>query len=328
MGGRGRWEETAGRENLLTSMPRGSPQPLPPVSESQLRARLSGVTTTSSNNPNSELATRLMAGKSFESSSFQGAPQGQSRIVGAPSSAPGMQDSSAESLFNEINNSQFLQNTTTNNFAAGKFEDFAPEKVASSWKESQNTNDLRSSWLSRLSKALETSANINSAEAASRMAGEIEEKAFQSADTEATYTNNIAVQLARIFSQQSKGGQQGGGEGLTSTNRPDSTSWPEESAAPSSTSPDYGANGQAHFPNDTTLNFQVNLFDPITRCSLVDKNPVADTFDLSARPNEPKLKNKDKDKLNHCAVLCRHAKDTVTIFCVSYINEVATCKTC
>ena len=124
------------------------------------------------------------------------------------------------------------------------------------------------------------------------------------------------------------GGQQGGGEGLTSTNRPDSTSWPEESAAPSSTSPDYGANGQAHFPNDTTLNFQVNLFDPITRCSLVDKNPVADTFDLSAKPNKPKLKNKDKDKLSHGAVLCRHAKDTVTIFCVSYINEVATCKTC
>ena len=297
MGGRGRWEETAGRENLLTSMPRGSPQPIPPVSESQLRARLSGVTTTSSNNPNSELATRLMAGKSFESSSFQGAPapQGQSRIVGTPSSAPGMQDSSAESLFNEINNSQFLQNTTTNNFAAGKFEDFAPEKVASSWKESQNTNDLRSSWLSRLSKALETSANINSAEAASRMAGEIEEKAFQSADTEATYTNNIAVQLARIFSQQSKGGQQGGGEGLTSTNRPDSTSWPEESAAPSSTSPDYGTNGQAHFPNDTTLNFQVNLFDPITRCGLVDKNSIADTFDLSAKPNEPKLKKHRKN---------------------------------
>merc|ERR1719228_2407897 len=148
-----------------------------------------------------------------------------------------MHESSTESLFNEINNSQFLQNTATNNYAE-KFEEFASEKVASSWKESQNTNDLRSSWLSRLGKALETSANINSAEAASRMAGEIEEKAFQSADTEATYTNNIAVQLARIFSQQSKGGQQGGGEGgLSSTNRPDSTSWPEESAAPSSTSP-------------------------------------------------------------------------------------------
>ena len=162
-------------------MPRGSPQPLPPVSESQLRARLSGVTTTSSSNPSSELATRLMAGKNFESS-YQGA-QGQPRIVGTPNSAPGMHESSPESLFNEINNSQFLQNTATNNYAE-KFEEFASEKAVGSWKESQNTNDLRSSWLSRLSKALETSANINSAEAASRMAGDIEEKAFQSADTE------------------------------------------------------------------------------------------------------------------------------------------------
>merc|ERR1719228_720927 len=127
-----------------------------------------------------------------------------------------MHESSTESLFNEINNSQFLQNTASNNYAE-KFEEFASEKAVGSWKESQNTNDLRSSWLSRLSKALETSANINSAEAASRMAGDIEEKAFQSADTEAGYANNIAVQLARIFSQQSKGG-----EGSTSSSsRPD-----------------------------------------------------------------------------------------------------------
>jgi len=248
MGARGRWEEPGGRENLLTSMPRGSPQPLPPVSESQLRARLSGVTTTSSSNPSSELASRLMAGKNFESGSGYQAAQGQPRIVGPTNSAPGIHDSSTDSLFNEINNSQFLQNTAPTNNYAGKFEDFASEKVVGSWKESQNTNDLRSSWLSRLSKALETSANINSAEAASRMAGDIEEKAFQSADTEVAYANNIAVQLARIFSQQSKG------EG--STSRPDSTSWQEESTAPSSTSPDYGTNTQAHFPTDTTLNFQ------------------------------------------------------------------------
>ena len=247
MGARGRWEEPGGRENLLTSMPRGSPQPLPPVSESQLRARLSGVTTTSSSNPSSELATRLLAGKNFESS-YQGA-QGQPRI---PNSASGMHETSPESLFDEINNSQFLQSTATNNYA-GKFEEFASEKAVGSWKESQNTNDLRSSWLSRLSKALETSANLNSGEAASRMAGDIEEKAFQSADTEAAYANNIAVQLARIFSQQSKGE---GGSG--STSRPDSTSWQDESTAPSSTSPDYGINTQpAHFPTDTTLNFQV-----------------------------------------------------------------------
>ena len=248
MGARGRWEEPGGRDNLLTSMPRGSPQPLPPVSESQLRARLSGVTTTSSSIPSSELATRLMAGKNFESTAGYQRTQGQSRIVGPPNSAPGMHESSTESLFDEINNSQFLQNTATNNYVE-KFENFASEKGVGLWKESQNTNDLRSSWLSRLSKALETSANINSAEAASRMAGDIEEKAFQSADTEADYANNIAVQLARIFSQQSKGG-----EG-SSSNRPDSTSWQEESTAPSSTSPDYATS--THFPNDTTLNFQV-----------------------------------------------------------------------
>ena len=159
MGARNRWEEPGGRENLLTSMPRGSPQSLPPVSESQLRARLSGVTTTSSSNPSSELATRLMVGKNFESvGGYQGS-QGQPRIVGTPNSAPGMHESSPESLFNEINNSQFLQNTATNNYAE-KFEEFASEKAVGSWKESQNTNDLRSSWLSRLSKALETSANI------------------------------------------------------------------------------------------------------------------------------------------------------------------------
>ena len=140
-----------------------------------------------------------------------------------------------------------------NPHASTQIEEFVSGKAVGSWKESQNTNDLRSSWLSRLSKALETSANINSAEAASRMAGDIEEKAFQSADTEAAYANNIAVQLARIFSQQSKGSQQGA-EG--SSSRPDSTSWKEEpQAAPSSTSPDYGAN--THFPTDTTLNFQV-----------------------------------------------------------------------
>ena len=302
MGARGRWEEPGGRENLLTSMPRGSPQPLPPVSESQLRARLSGVTTTSSSNPGSELASRLMAGKNFESGSGYQAAQGQPRIVGPTNSAPGIHDSSTESLFDEINNSQFLQNTAPTNNYAGKFEDFASEKVVGSWKESQNTNDLRSSWLSRLSKALETSANINSAEAASRMAGDIEEKAFQSADTEATYTNNIAVQLARIFSQQSKGGQQGGGEGLTSTNRPDSTSWPEESAAPSSTSPDYGANGQAHFPNDTTLNFQVNLFDPITRCSLVDKTQLQ--IPLIFQQSQTNLNKRTNIKTNLTTVLC------------------------
>ena len=185
-----------------------------------------------------------MVGKNFESvGGYQGS-QGQPRIVGPPNSGAGMQGSpTTESLFDEINNSQFLQNNASNNY------NFASEKVVGSWKESQNTNDLRSSWLNRLSKALETSANINSAEAASQMAGDIEEKAFQSADTEAAYANNIAVQLARIFSQQSKGVESSSGS------RPDSTSWQEESTAPSSTSQEFASN--PHFPSDTTLNFQV-----------------------------------------------------------------------
>ena len=246
MTGRGRWEE--GRENLLTSMPRVSPQPLPPVSESQLRARLSGVTTTTGATQNSELANRLMTGKTYDQAGY-----GPNRTLAGQQ--PQFQDNT-ESLFEEINNSQFLTNTSP--YSGGKFDDFSPEKIGGSWKESQNTNSLRSGWLRRLSTALETSANINSPDAANRMAAGIEEKAFQNADTEANYTNNIAVQLARIFSRSK--------EATPTSSRPDSTSWPEDGAGggksgPSSTSPNYGPTptSQGHFHTDTTLNcFQVN----------------------------------------------------------------------
>ena len=243
MTGRGRWEE--GRENLLTSMPRVSPQPLPPVSESQLRARLSGVTTTAGATQNSELANRLMTGKTYDQAGY-----GPNRTLAGQQ--PQFQDNT-ESLFEEINNSQFL--TNTNPYSGGKFDDFSPDKIGGSWKESQNTNSLRSGWLRRLSTALETSANINSPDAANRMAAGIEEKAFQNADTEANYTNNIAVQLARIFSRSK--------EATPTSSRPDSTSWPEDGAGggKSSTSPDYGPTptSQGHFHTDTTLNcFQVN----------------------------------------------------------------------
>jgi hypothetical protein len=237
--GRVRWEENRDGA-MLAGTPKVSPHPMPPVCESQLCARLSGVTTSgapSAGGPSSELASRLMAKPQYEQPGYGAMARG----------LQGLQEST-ESLFDEINNSQFLHNA--NNFVGGKFNDFTAEKVGGGmWKESQNANDLRSGWLRRLTTALETSANIPSPEAATRMAQAIEEKAFRSSETEAEYTNNIAVQLARIFSRAKE---------APPPSRPDSTSWPEEAARPpSSTQPDFGAPG-GHFHSDATLHcFQV-----------------------------------------------------------------------
>ena len=214
---RGRWEE--GRESLVTSIPRGSPQP--PASDSQLRARLSGITTSAGS---SELASRLLSPRQgYEQQGYGGQHQ-----QGPPS------------FFEEINASAYVGDQTR---APGRA--YSPYNTGS-WKDSPNTGDLRAGWLRRLTTALETSTNIAPCDSAARMAASIEKEAFQNSSTEAHYTNNIAVHLAGIFARSK--------EAMASC--PDSTSKADEGEA---TSPDFGSSPSgANFHSDTTLNcFQV-----------------------------------------------------------------------
>merc|ERR1719158_1145900 len=101
-----RWEE---RENLLTSMPRGSPQPLSPVCESQLKARLMGIKTTTQASSSPDISNRLLSSGAtttgYDSNYGGGNP---------PPRHPGphsqlQQQDPTDSLFDEIDNSQFCQ---------------------------------------------------------------------------------------------------------------------------------------------------------------------------------------------------------------------------
>ena len=114
----------------------------------------------------------------------------------------------------------------------------------------------------KLTTAIESSQNISSGEA-SKMANDIENKAFANADKEPVYMHSIAQHLAKIFSQ-SKANEE----------TPDSTTWQDQPSGASNSSPDSSQSSaptsstttitksdNSHFQTDTTLNcFQVNSF--------------------------------------------------------------------
>lgn len=259
------------RENLLTSKFPGNDhtqrqQSLPPQTESQLRARLSqpGIMSTASSS-NSELANRLLQGKS--SAAEHTYDYNNMNNVKNGNTQNNSQKTGTDSLFDEIDNSQFnylnplesnddqrSQNYYDNtNAVDNQQNDF--------WKGSSKTNDLRSTLLRKLSTAIEQSQKISSNEA-SKMANDIESKAFSSADTEDAYMHSIAQHLAKIFSQ-SKANEE----------TPDSTTWQDQpsgapnsspdssqSSAPASSTTTITKSENSHFQTDTTLNcFQENL---------------------------------------------------------------------
>ena len=116
--------------------------------------------------------------------------------------------------------------------------------------------------LRKLSTAIETSQNISTSEA-SKMANDIENKAFTSAETETAYMHSIAQHLAKIFSQSK-----------ANEDTPDSTTWQDQPGGAPNSSPDSSQSSatasstttitkseNSHFQTDTTLNcFQVNTF--------------------------------------------------------------------
>ena len=178
------------------------------------------------------------------------------------------QKTGTESLFDEIDNSQFnyLNPLESNDDQRSQnyFDNTnsADNQQNDYWKGSSKTNDLRSTLLRKLSTAIEQSQKISSNEA-SKMANDIESKAFSSADTEEAYMHSIAQHLAKIFSQ-SKANEE----------TPDSTTWQgqpsgapnsspdsSQSSAPASSTTTITKSENSHFQNDTTLNcFQVNSF--------------------------------------------------------------------
>ena len=126
----------------------------------------------------------------------------------------------SEALFNEIDNSQFdpyiLENNPTNE-SQNSSQSFNLENNEStnnggpeqptfdSWKISSNTSEVRNTMLRKLATAIESN-QLTSPGEASRIAQDIEQKAFLVAMGETEYKMGIAHHLAQIFSQ-SKAGQ-------------------------------------------------------------------------------------------------------------------------
>jgi len=256
------------RENLLTSKFQGNDQPqrqqpLPPQTESQLRARLSQPSTASSSN--SELANRLLHGKPSGAESPY--DYNNMNIIKNGNTQNTIQKSGTESLFDEIDNSQFnyLNPLETNDDQRSQnyFDNTQSMDNLQTefWKGSSKTNDLRSTLLRKLSTAIEQSQKISPNEA-SKMANDIESKAFAIADTEEAYMHSIAQHLAKIFSQSK-----------ASEETPDSTTWQDQpsgapnsspdssqSSAPTSSTTTITKSENSHFQTDTTLHcFQENL---------------------------------------------------------------------
>ena len=272
------------RENMVVQSGGGvgavRPPP-PPHTESQLRARLTVPSSSSSSSSpslggGSELANRLIHGKPLSE------PPGQS---GPPSYDYFSNGSTAlrtgsEALFDEIDSSQFdyfnsldapapppphhstpHQDQSSQNYTNLENNDTVANQYFDTWKSSSNTNEVRSTMLRKLSTAIESNQEISGGDA-SKLAGAIENKAFAGANSETTYMHSIAQHLAKIFSQnKAKAGAE---------ESPDSTSWPEQTAAVSNCSPDSSqtfppaaqssANtDNSHFPSDTTRHcFQVS----------------------------------------------------------------------
>ena len=117
--------------------------------------------------------------------------------------------------------------------------------------------------LRKLATAIESN-QLTSPGEASRIAQDIEAKAFAAANCETDYQQGIAHHLAQIFSQSKSG---------PDSESPDSTTWQEPpSGQPAHSSPDSSGGKTAegpHFPSDTTLNcFQVlkGLLNVILNC--------------------------------------------------------------
>ena len=257
------------RENMLSSKFPGSDYSARPGSSqmagqpvvSQLRQRLSqpgpaSLGATSAAGAGSELANRLLHGKPqtepppsyAEYNNINNQQNGNNQLR-----------TGSEALFDEIDNSQFdyvpsldtneSQNTQTFNLENN--ESTNDESSFDSWKMTANTSEVRNTMLRKLSTAIESNQHISPGEA-SKIAHDIETKAFGVSRGETEYKMGIAHHLAQIFSQFKAGPDSGS---------PDSTTWQEQAPGqPAHSSPDSSQTKTegAHFPSDTTLNcFQV-----------------------------------------------------------------------
>ena len=262
--------------NNSSPRPGPGPGPIPPHTRSQLRDRLSQPGPGNATSGGSELANRLLHGKpqpqSDQANNYEYNFQNGNNLLKAGS----------EALFDEIDNSQFDYSNSLDNTNESRSSqnynldnnDFIDDQAFDTWKNLATTNEVRSTMLRKLSTAIESSQTISSPEA-SKLAHQIENKAFSVAGSLSEYQTGIAHHLAKIFSQ-SKAAAAAQTEDV-----PDSTTWQDQGCAPSNSSPDSSqsfcaapaggqpappaansnkSEGAPHFPSDTTLNcFQVNL---------------------------------------------------------------------
>ena len=242
----------------------GGQQSLPPhTGVSQLRERLSrpGPSINNSLSGGSELAHRLMHGKPGDPPPGY-LPPADNTHNNAFTNGNNLKAGS-EALFDEINNTPFeyfnsFENTNDNQSSQTNYNiennEAASGQMGVQWKNSPATQDVRNTMLRKLSTAIES--NNIPAQAATKLAHDIELKAFGVANSENEYKSEIAHHLAKIFSSQSKTTDQ-------SDTCPDSTTWQEPaSGQPPNSSPDSSFNNDnaagSHFQSDATLNcFQV-----------------------------------------------------------------------
>lgn len=190
---------------------------------SQLRARLSQPGPASESRlgsgPGSELANRLLHGKPHTQEPPPSYNEYNNMANNSQNNGNNQQlTTGSEALFDEIDNSQFdphiLENNPTNESQNSSFNldnyestnNGGPEQPTfDSWKISSNTSEVRNTMLRKLATAIESN-QLTSPGEASRIAQDIEQKAFLVAMGETDYKMGIAHHLAQIFSQ-SKAGQ-------------------------------------------------------------------------------------------------------------------------
>ena len=261
------------RDNMGMGGPGYSPvRPQPPHSGSQLRDRL--TSSSQSLAGGSELANRLIHGKPQQEPAPPPQPPSYDYNVNTFTNGNNSLRTESEALFEEIDNSQFdyfnsldtNQDQSSQNYNNLENNDSAiADQFFDTWKSSSNTSEVRNTMLRKLSMAIESNQEISGGDA-SKLASEIESKAFGLASSETTYMHSIAQHLAKIFSQ-SKVRQQ-------VEESPDSTSWQDQTCGPANSSPDSSQTPakteSSHFPSDTTRHcFQVSpilLGLIITKC--------------------------------------------------------------
>ena len=190
---------------------------------SQLRARLSQPGPVSESRlgsgPGSELANRLLHGKPQAQEPPPSYNEYNNMANNSQNNGNNQQlTTGSEALFDEIDNSQFdphiLENNPTNesqnsSFNLDNYESTnnggQEQPTFDSWKISSNTSEVRNTMLRKLATAIESN-QLTSPGEASRIAQDIEQKAFLVAMGETDYKMGIAHHLAQIFSQ-SKAGQ-------------------------------------------------------------------------------------------------------------------------